>query len=659
MDTDYLSDLTSTVATSDLEVPHEQATPNDFQSLRNEPDKAPPSQSLKGYEEVDWTRLKGYAVPIDRFKAESGIYSYGWRLWSIKNNEYYWLCRDCHVKKRTAKHTTGPVVYQAAVSTAAINHLKNKHKHDQYGNTTTTTAIKRRLDDWASIGNSPVGAIHNFTAAAFDPFTFEALLYDWLIQDNVSFNQLQSPRLQQLLQYANQRCILPHRTTASNTVARIYDQSIGDVTEQLAGSISKINLSFDLWTSGNKLALLGLCVHFIHKSGRPVTSLLALPKQEGRHTGVRIADTVSDIIDYYGLKHKIGYITTDNASNNLTCMDQLANACGFDRNQRWIRCCGHIFNLVGQAALFGHSEQLFANDVEGVTEVEQELTLWRRRGPIGRLHNVITWINRSPQRVERFVKHQLELIKPTKPDDKKDSYQLITDVTTRWNSFYDSAERAVYLQAAIDAMLEDEESEYDKARRKGALQTPIHTPKRPAILEDQLSTADWSIVTQYIEILKPLKRATLQLQGHIGGKTGSIWQVLPVFERLLTHLESHATTNPVTGSLKPPAMAAQPPLGFTDRPAIDVTSALNELEEDQLSAEDHFSINIDLAWKKLNQYYSYLDNSPVYTAAVVLHPVFKWRWFDYIWKERADWRAQARVQFTELLNQYRDYEPDQ
>ena len=71
-------------------------------------------------------------------------------------------------------------------------------------------------------------------------------------------------------------------------------------------------------------------------------------------------------------------------------------------------------------------------------------------------------------------------------------------------------------------MLEGEGSEYNKAVRQAELRSRIYTLKPPYILQDRLSIADWSVITQYIELLKPLKEATLRLQGHISGKTGCI-----------------------------------------------------------------------------------------------------------------------------------------
>jgi hypothetical protein len=50
--------------------------------------------------------------------------------------------------------------------------------------------------------------------------------------------------------------------------------------------------------------------------------------------------------------------------------------------------------------------------------------------------------------------------------------------------------------------------------------------------------------------------------------------------------------------------------------------------DDRLDSEKHFSTTINLAWQKLDIYFNKTDATPIYRAAVVLHPRLKWRWFD-------------------------------
>ena len=82
---------------------------------------------------------------------------------------------------------------------------------------------------------------------------------------------------------------------------KLYDKVLGEVTELLRSSITKVSFSFDLWTSKNRLALLGLCAHFINNNGKATTTLIALLRQLGRHSGEEIAETVASVIAQFGL----------------------------------------------------------------------------------------------------------------------------------------------------------------------------------------------------------------------------------------------------------------------------------------------------------------------------------------------------------------------
>jgi hypothetical protein len=98
-------------------------------------------------------------------------------------------------------------------------------------------------------------------------------------------------------------------------------------------------------------------------------------------------------------------------------------------------------------------------------------------------------------------------------------------------------------------MLEQEASEYDKyVRRCTAANRPvIEVP--PPILQDTLLDDDWIVITRYVQILKPLKDATMALEGHIGGRFGAIWRVLPLYEKILHHLEDLVNQYPIDEAL--------------------------------------------------------------------------------------------------------------
>jgi hypothetical protein len=76
-----------------------------------------------------------------------------------------------------------------------------------------------------------------------------------------------------------------------------------------------------------------------------------------------------------------------------------------------------------------------------VTAEEVELRNWRRRGPIGKLHNLILYINQSTNRRDAFKQCQLDRPDTMRSDRlrHRQAYELTRDNLTRWNSWHDAA----------------------------------------------------------------------------------------------------------------------------------------------------------------------------------------------------------------------------
>ncbi|KAM0705421.1 hypothetical protein Q7P35_008211 [Cladosporium inversicolor] len=174
---------------------------------------------------------------------------------------------------------------------------------------------KRKLDQYLNRYDA-VTTVENTSFACFSLLGFRALLLQWIVADNIAFNKVESPHLRRLIGYANPRARL------------------GVVTETLALAITKVSLSFDMWTSRSNVALLGIVAHFIDMKGKPTSILLSLPRQHGRHTGTNIAETIASIITEYNLSHYLGYFITDNASNNATCISALAEEFQFSAKSK-------------------------------------------------------------------------------------------------------------------------------------------------------------------------------------------------------------------------------------------------------------------------------------------------------------------------------------
>lgn len=157
-----------------------------------------------------------------------------------------------------------------------------------------------------------------------------------------------------------------------------------------------LHISFDGWRSRNRHALYGVACFFRGEHGKAQKLTLGIPELTVRHFGTNIGDEILEIIESYEIGHKIGFFTLDNAGNCDTAMETIGKKLGFKGSERRGRCFGHVINLVVKVILFGTDSEAFEEELDsGHALATAEHELWRRKGPVGKLHNLVVAIHRS------------------------------------------------------------------------------------------------------------------------------------------------------------------------------------------------------------------------------------------------------------------------
>jgi hypothetical protein len=389
---------------------------------------------------------------------------------------------------------------------------------------------------------------------------------------------------------------------------------------ELSHALSKVHLSFDGWSiKGGKSAFCGLVAHYVNARGKLCDLPIALPQLSGAHTGERIATTIIRTLDTFKVTNSsIGYFPLDNATNNDTTVTALADNYNFFSPDRRLRCACHSLNLVGQTMIFGTDKEAYNNDASQHGLEEKYLRKWREKGPIGALVDIVLSVN-TPQQHDLF--NQFQVATRSEGESGK-LLELVKPVVTRWNSYLDFLERAVRLHEAIDAFVDYKTDSATRARStaraRGQQAKDLAEPDVRG-----LSAADWATVSQYIDILQPLKEATKRLEGRGSSGYGALYEVYPTFEYLLAQFEQLAES-------------------FT---AVDY----NEAD----APEDHLEINVTAAHTKLSKYYAKLEDSPAYYGATILHPYYKYYFVNSWTGEYTEWLTRANVQFRELWSTYK------
>jgi hypothetical protein len=413
------------------------------------------------------------------------------------------------------------------------------------------------------------------------------------------------------------------RTSVASFVMRLYRHLEPQVVHELSQSLSQIHISFDGWTTkGGKRGFFGIVAHYADTSGNVRDLPIALPQLTGAYTGDRIADIVSKTLQQFEIdQSRIGYFILDNASSNDRAVSRLGDIYHFEDTKRRLRCAPHTFNLVGQMIMFGVNEDAYNNDDIHEHDTETRyLRDWRRNGPLGVLIDIINYI-RTPQQYDLFASlqrsvndrsHTQTILEPIKP------------VVTRWNSYHDAFERAVQLSETFDLYANshiDRTARDDAYARSRGLKLP---DAPPWMRSTGLTAGGWAVVTEYIEVLRPLKEATkrLEARGKLGS-FGAIYEVIPVFEYVLGAYEAILRT--------------YDHIDFNAHPE---------------APEDHLAINLKAAWLKATSYYSKLDLSPAYYSAVCLHPYYK-NYCANSWRDKPQWIIANEARLQQLWARYK------
>ena len=245
---------------------------------------------------------------------------------------------------------------------------------------------------------------------------------------------------------------------------------------------------------------------------------------------------------------------------------------------------------------------------ERIERDEKENQQWRALGAVGKVHNIVKWIRRKPQRRAQFLDHQLEELREELGEEEvngdtvvdkgeeqsnsksKRPTMLRSDNDTRWNSVQDMVNSVLNQQTRVDGFCQME----------------------AGLVKDRLTETDWSDLKEIVELLKPFKYLTLIGQEK-GSDFGSIGTILPGMDMLLETLE--------------------------------------KARGKQRSVDSPFQEAIDEAWGLLKKYYNLTDKSPVHIASLVLDPRMKFSYIDTKWPRA--WKGDAKKKMTAFYQRYK------
>ncbi|KAF7573256.1 Dimer-Tnp-hAT domain containing protein [Pyrenophora tritici-repentis] len=356
----------------------------------------------------------------------SHIWKYGLQYIRDSDKKEVYYCHECRVGKSKQE------LFVINGTSRIRNHLEQKHQIDPQ------SGIKRK------------GSKESVEK-------FKELLIRWIVYCHIAFFQLENQYFRELLLFLNP-ALLNHLPKAAKTirswVINAFISKKQQLREDLHHSRSRISISFDLWTSPNPYAILGVVAMWINTTGMRRVTALGMRRIYGEHTRENLGSVVLELLEEYDISgDQIGYFMLDNASANDTAVEFiLKDLCPWmkskQRRHRRLRCLGHVINLCCQAFLMGRNCEKYLAKLEkhhqrgDYTKVEE---LWKKFGCLGRLHNLVRYIRLTPQRRKEFA-----TIIIGGDLSQFDGLELIQNNSTRWNSWFYSITRALNVRERLE-----------------------------------------------------------------------------------------------------------------------------------------------------------------------------------------------------------------
>jgi hypothetical protein len=364
-----------------------------------------------------------------------------------KDREMLIQCTTCFYNKT--------VSVKRFQSSNFVQHYKNKHATIAYNEKTENKLIKKNnlpsKTDFFNISTDSRKRIRADTIIDFNEENAYIKILNFIVENNLSFNILNSDSFKDLLNYYNKSTPIINRMKIKIILENTYKRYFSVFLQQIQQNIKNdgsFSLTFDIWTSNSQTAFMGIILTFIDIDFKLQYKLIGFNELTESHTGLYIFEEFTKLLNEYNIKN-ILTITRDNASNNDKFIDlfKAKNKTLYD-----IRCAAHIINIITQTIL---KDYILNNQTEKAiseyTDRLNENTNENENNDIvtTKLRKLVVLIKYNLENrkllIEGIEKYKKEGIIPS----NYNTTRIPLDNATRWNSTYKMIKTAIDLKQPL------------------------------------------------------------------------------------------------------------------------------------------------------------------------------------------------------------------
>lgn len=302
-----------------------------------------------------------------------------------------------------------------------------------------------------------------------------------VFKDDLPLYSTDKEGLKYLLSIAAPLYKIPGRNKIITSIEAKY-QALSAVVRKKLEKANWLTITSDMWTETmTTRSFVGYTLHFLDDE-RLLSITLNIFEFKEQHQSDKIEESFDKMLEKWNIvKNKVTAVVTNNASDIVKAVNET-----FGKNKH-VRCFAHCLNLVVSKAL---------------TDTADLQTL------IDKVKAIVTYFRQSTSAAAELRKSQ----------DPGNFLRLTQDVSIRWNSTYDMAERFVALIDAVSSVL---------LKRLKA---------RPMINAEAVAQ-----LKEIITILQPLKIVTTELCGEQYVTSSRVIPAVHCLHRALTEIKTELT----------------------------------------------------------------------------------------------------------------------
>ncbi|PPR07616.1 hypothetical protein CVT24_004169 [Panaeolus cyanescens] len=472
------------------------------------------------------------------------------------------------------------------------------HLHKHHFKIWRELVVMHQLKGWDALPEPGVSTDEE-DLPPFSVAEFHKLLVKWISADDQSMSVVECPELRKIFRFIGQHCLededIPRRTKMGSLVTEYFHSEYEAMKQELKDAEGRVLLTTDIWSRTNLEGYMGITAHFIVKVLKTYTlrnELIAFRHIKGTHSGANIGKEMYNILENVGITNKLGHITTDNASNNSTMMEEMVKSLEglgvpFHAKSNHIRCFPHVINLAVKAIIGALIEPWALPENASQADIEYHAAL--KADLVGRVRRFSTFVRSSGQRREAFEQAIKEINEAGGFGEAVKKLMrlvgLLKDMEVRWSANMYMVDRFLEQYPACERFI-DNSSDWELEQYK-------------------FTKVELQVLTDYRELLHVFHLVQEVVSAE---KMPTLSIVLPLYEKLTIVLANFSIS--------------KPQLKHAVEPAID----------------------------KLKKYMSEARSSKAYALAMVLNPTIKFTWLKNNWTNTE--YLSARITVFEVLLEF-------